>query len=89
VGLGARLDATITSAQAGVVKPDPSIFRVALATAGVPASAAIHVGDSPNEDVEGARAAGIEPILVVRGGGAAPAGMRSVRSLDELVELAA
>jgi putative hydrolase of the HAD superfamily len=89
VGLGTRLDATITSAQAGVVKPDPSIFRVALATAGVPASAAIHVGDSPNEDVEGARAAGIEPILVVRGGGAAPARVRSVRSLDELVELAA
>jgi len=88
-GLGARLDATVTSAQAGVAKPDPAIFRVALASAGVTASAAVHVGDSPAEDVEGARAAGIEPILVLRGGGAPPDGVRSIRSLDELVESAA
>ena len=88
-GLGPRLDGTITSAQAGAAKPDPSIFRAALAAAGVPASAAVHVGDSPREDVEGARAAGIEPILVLRGRGAAPPDVRTIRSLDELVELAA
>jgi len=88
-GLGARLDGTITSAQAGAAKPDPSIFRAALAAAGVPASAAVHVGDSPREDVQGARAAGIEPILVLRGRGAAPPDVRTIRSLDELVELAA
>jgi putative hydrolase of the HAD superfamily len=88
-GLAGRLDATITSAQAGAAKPDRAIFRAALAAAGVPASAAVHAGDSLREDVEGARAAGIEPILVVRGDRAVPAGVPSVRSLDELRELAA
>jgi putative hydrolase of the HAD superfamily len=88
-GLGARVDATVTSAQAGVAKPQPAIFRVALRAAGVPAGAAVHVGDSPREDVDGARAAGIEPILLVRSGRGAPGGVRSIRSLDELVELAA
>jgi len=88
-GLAARLDATITSGRAGAAKPDPVIFETALAAAGVPASAAVHVGDSLREDVEGARTAGIEPILVVRGNRAAPAGVRTIRSLDELLELAA
>ena len=88
-GLAPRLDATITSAQAGAAKPDPAIFRAALATAGVPPSAAVHVGDSLREDVGGARAAGIEAVLVVRGGAAATPGVRGIRSLDELVELAA
>jgi FMN phosphatase YigB (HAD superfamily) len=34
----------------------------------VPAAEALHVGDSPIEDVEGARAAGIEALLLVREG---------------------
>jgi putative hydrolase of the HAD superfamily len=88
-GLAGRLDATITSAQTGAAKPDGAIFGAALAAAGVAASAAIHVGDSLREDVEGARAAGVEPILLLRDARAAPAGVRSIRSLDELLELAA
>ncbi|MFL5819978.1 MAG: HAD family hydrolase [Solirubrobacteraceae bacterium] len=87
--LAPRLDATIASAEVGAAKPDPAIFERALAAAGVPPAAALHVGDSQREDVEGARAIGIEPVLVLRGGGAPPPGVRGIRSLRELVELAA
>jgi putative hydrolase of the HAD superfamily len=49
----------------------------------------LHVGDSPNEDVEGARAAGIEPVLLVREGELAVEGVLTTRSLAELAELVA
>jgi FMN phosphatase YigB (HAD superfamily) len=55
----------------------------------VPAQDAVHVGDSPEEDVEGARAAGIEPVLLVRDGDLAIEGVRTTRSLAEVAELVA
>jgi putative hydrolase of the HAD superfamily len=52
------VDTVVTSAEAGVAKPDPAIFEVALERLGVPASRALHIGDSP-ADEDGARAAGL------------------------------
>jgi HAD superfamily hydrolase (TIGR01493 family) len=49
----------VTSAEAGAPKPDPAIFRLALARLGVAPDRALHVGDSP-ADEEGARAAGMQ-----------------------------
>lgn len=72
LGLEPLLDAIITSAEAGVRKPGAAIFEQALALAGggaasaIDPASAIHVGDSLEEDVVGARAAGIEPVLVRR-----------------------
>lgn len=54
--------AVVDSAVVGVAKPDPRIFDIALARAGVSAACAIHVGDSVRADVEGARAAGVRPF---------------------------
>lgn len=74
-GLTRQVDGAISSAEAGAAKPDPAIFTRALALAGegLTAADAVHVGDEP-VDVEGARAAGIRPILVHRAGAAlAPA----------------
>jgi len=67
-GLRRQVDGAISSAEAGAAKPDPAIFERALALAGggLTAADAVHVGDEP-VDVEGARAAGIRPILVHRG----------------------
>jgi FMN phosphatase YigB (HAD superfamily) len=49
----------ITSADAGVAKPDPAVFELALSRLGVSDPArAVHVGDSP-ADSEGAAAAGM------------------------------
>jgi HAD superfamily hydrolase (TIGR01549 family) len=50
----------------GVGKPDPEIFRRALAEMAVPAARALYVGDSYDNDVVGARAAGLTPVLLDR-----------------------
>jgi putative hydrolase of the HAD superfamily len=85
VGLWDSVDAVITSSEAGARKPDVAIFERALRLAGAAASASVHVGDSVVEDVEGALAAGIEPVLLRRDGGPGPAGVRTISSLGELV----
>jgi putative hydrolase of the HAD superfamily len=84
LGLEPLLDAILTSAAAGARKPSPVIFEQALALAGVAAGDTIHVGDTLDEDVAGARAAGIEPILIRRGGGPPVPGVRTISSLAEL-----
>ena len=68
IGLAERFDGVVASALAGARKPDPAIFEEALRLAGCAASEAIHVGDT-SEDVEGARAAGIEVLRIEREGG--------------------
>ena len=68
----------VTSAAAGAGKPDPAIFEFALEAAGCRAAQALHVGDSLEEDVTGARAAGIEVVWLNRARSrrrAAPAGV--------------
>ncbi len=58
-----RMFATLVcSAEVGVEKPDPWIFRLACRCAGVLPSEAVHVGDDAARDVEGARAAGLTAI---------------------------
>jgi putative hydrolase of the HAD superfamily len=81
------LDAILTSAGAGARKPEPAIFEQALALAGVTPGLAVHVGDSLEEDVVGARVAGIEPVLVRRDGGPSIAGVRTISSLAEIAGL--
>lgn len=85
LGLTPMLDGVITSAEAGARKPSPAIFERALALAGVSAGEAVHIGDSLDEDVAGARAAGIEPVLVRRHGISRVEGVRTVSSLAELL----
>jgi putative hydrolase of the HAD superfamily len=67
-GLDGLLDGTVTSAEAGSRKPDPGIFDAALRLASCEPSEAVHVGDTPEEDVAGAQAAGIRPLLIDRKG---------------------
>jgi len=68
VGVGELLDGAVSSAAAGARKPDPAIFGPALELAGVSPAEALHVGDTPAEDVEGAQAAGIRSLLIDRDG---------------------
>ena len=81
LGLAPMLDGVVTSAAVGVRKPSPEIFEHALALAGVTAHDAVHVGDSLAEDVAGARAAGIEAVLIKRDGAPGPSGVRTVTTL--------
>jgi putative hydrolase of the HAD superfamily len=82
-GLLDRVEAVVTSAEVGAAKPAPALFEHALAVAGAAPAEVVHVGDSLDNDVAGARAAGIRPVLVARDG-SAPPGVEAVRSLAEL-----
>lgn len=90
-GLARLVDGALASAELGAAKPERAVFERALALAGAAAEHAWHVGDSVREDVEGARAAGVRPVLLARGGDAprAPAGVPVLRGLDELPGLVA
>ena len=85
LGLAGSFTTVVHSAGAGASKPDPRPFALALAHLGLPAEACVHVGDDPVRDGDGARAAGIEPILVDRD--RRGTGGRTVRSLLELPAL--
>jgi putative hydrolase of the HAD superfamily len=88
-GIAPLVDGAVASAPFGAAKPDPAIFARGLELAGgAPAAAAWHVGDSPDADVAGARAAGLRAVLLDRDGGAAagdpPAGTPVIASLTAL-----
>ena len=85
-GLAQGLDAVVCSARVGAAKPDPRPFRAALQLAGCEPAAAVHVGDSLDKDVAGARAAGLAAVLIARDG-ASPPGVPAIRSLTELPSL--
>jgi putative hydrolase of the HAD superfamily len=87
-GLAPCFDAVVVSAEIGAAKPDPEPFRRALAALGAAPQDALHAGDRPDEDVAGARAAGVEPVLVARDGAPAVDGVTVVASLDGLLALA-
>jgi putative hydrolase of the HAD superfamily len=59
LGVRAVIDAATSSEAAGSCKPDPTIYRVALAKAGVEPAAALFVGDSLGHDVVGPAAVGL------------------------------
>jgi len=87
-GLAAHLDFIIDSSTVGVEKPDPRIFRLGLREARVEAAEAVYVGDLYSVDVLGARAAGLEAILLDPRGFWAPRDCRLARGLAEAVGLA-
>ena len=87
-GLAAHLEFIIDSSVVGVEKPDPRIFHLGLREAGVEADEAAYVGDLYSVDVLGARAAGLEGILLDPRGFWAPRDCYIARGLDEAVRLA-
>jgi HAD superfamily hydrolase (TIGR01549 family) len=60
------VDVLVVSEEAGVAKPDPAIFRIALDRARCRPEHAVMVGDSWTVDIAGARAAGIRPVWLNR-----------------------
>ena len=66
IGLAGYFDVVVYSSAAGVEKPDRRIFHQALTRLRVAPGAAVHVGDSRLEDVEGAMAAGMGALWLDR-----------------------
>jgi putative hydrolase of the HAD superfamily len=88
---GVPVGVVADSTTAGVAKPDPAIFRLALESLGVPAGdTVLHVGDSLRSDVDGALAAGLQPVhFDPYGCCPAPDGHGHARSLGELARAVA
>jgi putative hydrolase of the HAD superfamily len=91
--LASRFDAATFSSECGVMKPEPEIYlRTARALAVDPADA-LYVGDGANDELEGARAVGMTPVLML------PLGRRPlwseaetwdgprIRAIPEILEL--
>jgi putative hydrolase of the HAD superfamily len=75
----------VDSATSGVVKPDPAIFLEALRRLGVEPAEALHVGDSAELDGAGARAAGIDVVIVDRHDPPAEGTIPSLLELETLL----
>ncbi len=86
-GPGVAVAGIIDSGTVGVAKPDPRIFELALTVAETTADRAVHIGDAYQYDVLGARAAGIDPVLVDPYGLHLNADCHRVASLVEVAEL--
>jgi len=91
-GLSDRVDALVTSAQAGARKPHPRIYRCALEVAGAPPARVLFAGDSWRPDVEGPLAVGMRAVHVAReerhdDEPPLPPGAHRVRDLRGLLEL--
>ena len=92
-GFGRYLSLVVSSWEAGVMKPDPAIFRLALEQAGCRPREAVMVGDRLDNDVFPAKSLGMAAVWVRRGFGAlqrprsaAYAPDAAVESLAELPE---
>jgi len=83
LGLAPFFDHVVVSALVGVSKPDRGIFDVAREAAGLSPDETLHVGDSPTDDYEGARQAGLSALLLDRAG-VLPERADTIRSLAEL-----
>ena len=57
-------DVTIFSTSAGIRKPDPQIFRMALDGLGVEGEDCIYVGDGDSNELTGAREMGMHPVMI-------------------------
>ena len=66
-GVAGLVDAAVVSQEFGANKPDPSIFRHALALIGAQASETIFVGDNAVADIGGAHSVGMRTAWIRHG----------------------
>ena len=85
LGLAGFFAFILPSAEIGVEKPDGRIFSLALQRLGLEPQEVVHIGDSYEADVVGARAVGITPILLDRQDKTRYQGVICIRSLTELI----
>lgn len=81
-GIREYFDLVIGSAEAGVRKPDPVIFQMALKQANCDANAAVMVGDRIDNDIRPAKALGMKTIHVRQGG----SGRQRPRSSEDVAD---
>jgi HAD superfamily hydrolase (TIGR01509 family)/HAD superfamily hydrolase (TIGR01549 family) len=83
-GVRGYFDFVIVSSVVGIAKPDPRIFELAVAEAGHPPHRLLYVGDHVGDDIEGARGAGLDAVLIDRWDQHSDALCPRVSSLEDL-----
>jgi putative hydrolase of the HAD superfamily len=86
VGLRTFFHAVMDSQIVGHEKPDRRFFEAAIAASGADPAHTAHVGDLVYADVNGARGAGIHPVLLDPHEDWPPQGCESARDLTEIAE---
>ena len=89
LGMGSCFEEVVASATVGCRKPDPAIFKVALAHMGIAPHEAVHVGDRPDTDGSGASGAGLVPVIIDRHDRWGDCGFTRIASLADLPGLIA
>jgi len=79
-----RFDAVVLSAEAGVCKPDPRIYRLALEPLGVEPAEAIFVGDGQSDELAGADAVGMRAVQL---GSASPWQGERIAAIPDVLDL--
>jgi putative hydrolase of the HAD superfamily len=87
LGIEPLFDSVTISSLAQAAKPAPKIFRLALGKHAVYPEEALHVGDSLQDDFEGATKAGLHAVLLDRQGRHQTEGVQTIHTLDELLPL--
>ena len=89
LGIAHYFDIIVASHDARVLsaKPDSHIFNYTLAAIEVSAAEAVHVGDTYEADIIGAKDAGIRSILIDRDGTQTGRWHETIQNLSELPEL--
>ena len=92
IGIDHLFDAVVSARSAGAAKPARPIFDAAVSVGGAAAHETLHVGDHPEFDVQGARAAGLRTAWLNRNGHEWPLEFEppeqtiaNLRELDELL----
>jgi len=86
LGLSHYFEAAIVSSEVGSRKPEPAIFQQAAKALGLPPGHVLHVGDSLEQDVRGAHAAGFQALRIQRGDNSGDD--LWIRSLTDLLQMA-
>lgn len=87
LGLSPRFRFVLVSAECGIEKPDPRIFRLAAERMGSAPDRLLYVGDLWPEDVKGPQAAGMPALWIDRDGGGEGAGRpERIASLTEIAK---
>jgi putative hydrolase of the HAD superfamily len=87
LGLASWFDTVVVSHLEGMEKPRPELFLRAVSRLGGIPDEALHVGDVPELDEAGARAAGIASVIVDRRARCAPS-QNALKDLSEVPEIA-
>lgn len=91
IGIGDLFAGLVSAQSAGAAKPSPAIFAAAVEMGGAAAARTLHVGDHPELDIDGARAAGLRTVWINRTGSEWPARVARpdgvIRTLHELLEM--